>query len=421
MTTITMEQEINTWEAQRVRFEMAAHKLNLDPGLMKVLSLPNREIIVHIPVHMDDGTLEVFTGFRVQHSVVRGPGKGGIRYSPDVTLDEVRALASWMTWKCAVVNIPFGGAKGGVICDPKKMSMGELERMTRRYTAELMEFIGPEKDVPAPDVNTNEQVMAWIMDTYSMHMRQTVTAVVTGKPLNMGGSAGRREATGRGVMVVCDEALKKLGLNRDETRVIVQGFGNVGSNAARLMHEAGYKIIGIIEFDGGLYNPNGMDIDALWEHRYRTGSVHGFSGAEAMDPQQLLLADCDVLVPAAIENVITSRNADRIKCRILCEGANGPTTAAADEILAEKGIFVIPDILANAGGVTTSYFEWVQDRQGYFWKESMVNEQLEHIMRSSFEDVVRYAEAHTVNNRIAAYMLAIDRVAYTIKQRGIYA
>ena len=421
MPTVTLEQEINPWEAQRARFEVAAHKLNLDPGLMKVLSLPFREIIVHIPVQMDNGTLEVFTGFRVQHSIVRGPGKGGIRYGPDVTLDEVRALASWMTWKCAVVNIPFGGAKGGVICDPKKMSMGELERMTRRYTAELMEFIGPEKDVPAPDVNTNEQIMAWIMDTYSMHIRQTVTAVVTGKPLNMGGSRGRREATGRGVMVVCDEALKKLHLNRDETRVIVQGFGNVGSNAARLMHEAGYKIIGIIEYDGGLYNANGIDIAALWEHRYRTGSVHGFAGAEAMDPQQLLLAECDILVPAAIENVITSRNADRIKCRILCEGANGPTTAAADEILAEKGIFVIPDILANAGGVTTSYFEWVQDRQGYFWKESMVNEQLEHIMRSSFEDVVRYAEAHTVNNRIAAYMLAIDRVAYTIKQRGIYA
>ena len=255
----------------------------------------------------------------------------------------------------------------------------------------------------------------------SMHMRQTVTAVVTGKPLNMGGSRGRREATGRGVMVVCDEALKKLKLNRDETRVIIQGFGNVGSNAARLMYEAGYKIIGIVEYDGGLSNPNGLDIDALWEHRYRTGSIHGFSGAEAMDPQQLFVSDCDILVPAAIENVITSRNADRIKCKILCEGANGPTTAAADEILAEKKIFVIPDILANAGGVTTSYFEWVQDRQGYFWKESVVNEQLEHIMRSSFEDVVRYAETHSVNNRIAAYMLAIDRVAYCLKQRGIYA
>jgi glutamate dehydrogenase (NAD(P)+) len=419
--TTSMEQETNPWEAQRVRFETAAHKLNLDEGLMKVLSLPTREIIVHIPVHMDDGRLEVFTGFRVQHSIARGPGKGGIRYGPDVNLDEVRALASWMTWKCAVVNIPFGGAKGGVICDPKKMSMGELERMTRRYTAELMEFIGPEKDVPAPDVNTNEQIMAWIMDTYSMHIRQTCTAVVTGKPLNMGGSKGRREATGRGVMVVCDEALKKLGMQREETRVIVQGFGNVGSNAARLMHEAGYKILGIVEYDGGLYNANGIDIDALWEHRYRTGNIHGFPGAEPMDPQQLLLTECEVLVPAAIENVITSRNADRLKCRILCEGANGPTTAAADDILAAKGIFVIPDILANAGGVTTSYFEWVQDRQGYFWKESVVNEQLDQIMRSSFEDVVRYAEAHTVNNRIAAYMLAIDRVAYTIKQRGIYA
>ncbi len=421
MSTVTLEQEINPWEAQRVRFETAAQKLNLDAGLMKILSLPNREIIVHIPVQMDDGRLEVFTGFRVQHSVVRGPGKGGIRYAPDVTLDEVRALASWMTWKCAVVNIPFGGAKGGVICDPKKMSMGELERMTRRYTAELMEFIGPEKDVPAPDVNTNEQIMAWIMDTYSMHMRQTVTAVVTGKPLNMGGSRGRREATGRGVMVVCDEALKKLKLHRDETRVIVQGFGNVGSNAARLMYEAGYKIIGIVEFDGGLSNPNGIDIDALWEHRYRTGSVHGFSGAEEVDAKELFLSECDILVPAAIENVITSRNAGQLKCKILCEGANGPTTAAADEILAEKKIFVIPDILANAGGVTTSYFEWVQDRQGYFWKEAMVNEQLEHIMRSSFEDVVRYAETHNVNNRIAAYMLAIDRVAYCLKQRGIYA
>jgi glutamate dehydrogenase (NAD(P)+) len=421
MTTISLDQEINPWEAQRARFEVAAHKLNLDPGLWKVLSLPNREIIVHIPVQMDDGRLEVFTGFRVQHSIARGPGKGGIRYSPDVTLDEVRALASWMTWKCAVVNIPFGGAKGGVICDPKKMSMGELERMTRRYTAELFEFIGPEKDVPAPDVNTNEQIMAWIMDTYSMHVRQTVTAVVTGKPLNMGGSKGRREATGRGVMVVCDEALKKLGLNRDDTRVIIQGFGNVGSNAARLMHQAGYKVIGIDEFDGGLYNPQGIDIDALWEHRYRNGTIHGFKGAEMMDKDELFTTDCDILIPAAIENVITSRNADKIRCKILCEGANGPTTAAADEILADKKIFVIPDILANAGGVTTSYFEWVQDRQGYFWKESVVNEQLDHIMRSSFEDVVRYAETHAVNNRVAAYMLAIDRVAYTLKQRGIYA
>jgi glutamate dehydrogenase (NAD(P)+) len=416
-----MEQETNPWESQAARFDLAAHKLNLDEGLWRVLRYPNREIILHIPVQMDDGRLEVFTGFRVQHSIARGPAKGGIRYAPDVTLDEVRALASWMTWKCAVVNIPFGGAKGGVICDPHKMSMGELERMTRRYTAELVDFIGPEKDVPAPDVNTNEQIMAWMMDTYSMHMRQTVTAVVTGKPINIGGSRGRREATGRGVLIVCDEAIKKLGLSRESTRVIVQGFGNVGSNAARLMEEAGYKIVGIDEVGGGLYNKNGLDIEGLWEYRQKNGTIQGFPGAEKYPAGELLVTDCEILIPAATENQITSRNVDRVKCKILAEGANGPTTAAADEVLAEKGVFVIPDILANAGGVTTSYFEWVQDRQGYFWKESLVNEQLQEIMVSSFQDVVRYAETHHVNNRIAAYMLAIDRVAYTIKQRGIYA
>jgi glutamate dehydrogenase (NAD(P)+) len=421
MKTISLEQEINPWEAQAARFDLAAQKLNLDEGLWKILRYPTREIIVHIPVAMDDGRIEVFTGFRVQHSIARGPAKGGVRYSPDVTLDEVRALASWMTWKCAVVNIPFGGAKGGVICDPKKLSMAELEKITRRYTAELVEFIGPEKDVPAPDMGTNEQVMAWMMDTYSMHLRQTVTAVVTGKPINMGGSRGRREATGRGVMIVADEALKKLGMNREETRVIVQGFGNVGSNTARLMHEAGYKVIGLAEIDGGLYNKKGIDISALLEYRQRNGTVVGFPGGEKADEHELLVADCDILIPAATENVITSQNADRVKARILVEGANGPTTATADEILNEKRVFVIPDILANAGGVTASYFEWVQDRQGYFWKESVVIEQLEHIMRSSFDDVVRYAETHNVNNRIAAYMLAIDRVAYTIRQRGIYA
>ncbi|MGH9502388.1 MAG: Glu/Leu/Phe/Val family dehydrogenase [Terriglobales bacterium] len=421
LKTISLEQEINPWEAQAARFDFAAQKLNLDEGLMKVLRYPTREIILHIPVMMDNGHLEVFTGFRVQHSIARGPAKGGLRYSPDVTLDEVRALASWMTWKCAVVNIPFGGAKGGIICDPHKMSQGELERMTRRYTAELVEFIGPEKDVPAPDMNTNEQTMAWMMDTYSMHMRQTVTAVVTGKPINIGGSRGRREATGRGIMIVCDEAVKKLRLSPESTRVIVQGFGNVGSNAARLMAEAGYKVIGIVEVDGGLVNRDGIDVDGLWEFRQRNGSIHGFTGASAEDPAELLVADCEILIPAATENQITSRNADRIKCKILAEGANGPTTATADDILADKGVFVIPDILCNAGGVTTSYFEWVQDRQGYFWKESVVNEQLEHIMKGAFEDVVRFSETHGVNNRIAAYMLAIDRVAYTIRQRGIYA
>jgi glutamate dehydrogenase (NAD(P)+) len=419
--SVSLEQELNPTEAQTARFDLAAQKLNLDEGLWKVLRYPTRELIVHIPVAMDNGTLEVFTGFRVQHSIARGPSKGGIRYAPDVTLDEVRALAAWMTWKCAVVNIPFGGAKGGVICDPHKMSIGELERMTRRYTAELFEFIGPEKDVPAPDVNTNEQTMAWIMDTYSMHMRQTVTAVVTGKPINIGGSRGRREATGRGIMIVCDEAIRKLGLRPESTRVIVQGFGNVGSNAALLMAQAGYKIIGIIEVTGSLYNKNGIDVVALSAYRQKHGTLAGFPGAESADPAELLVTDCDILIPAATENQITSRNADRIKCKILAEGANGPTTASADEILAEKGVFVIPDILCNAGGVTTSYFEWVQDRQGYFWKESFVNEQLETIMVAAFEDVVRYAQTHSVNNRIAAYMLAIDRVAYTIRQRGIYA
>ena len=421
MKIIALDQESNPWESQAARFDLAAHKLNLDEGLWKVLRYPNRELIVHIPVQMDDGRLEVFTGFRVQHSIARGPAKGGIRYSPDVTLDEIRALASWMTWKCAVVNIPFGGAKGGVICNPHKMSMGELERMTRRYTAELIEFIGPEKDVPAPDINTNEQTMAWMMDTYSMHMRQTGTAVVTGKPLNMGGSRGRREATGRGLLIICDETMKKLGMSRESTRVIIQGFGNVGSNAARLMYEKGYKITGLIEVDGGLYNKNGMDVDALWEFRQRNGTVQGFPGADPADPAELLITDCEVLMPCATENQITSRNADKIKAKVLVEGANGPTTAAADEILAEKKVFIMPDILANAGGVTASYFEWVQDRQGYFWKESVVNEQLEQIMVAAFDDVVRYSETHNVNNRIAAYMLAIDRVAYTIRQRGIYA
>jgi len=319
------------------------------------------------------------------------------------------------------VNIPFGGAKGGVICDPKKLSMTELEKITRRYTAELVEFIGPEKDVPAPDVGTNEQVMAWMMDTYSMHMRQTVTAVVTGKPLSMGGSKGRREATGRGIMIICDEALKHLGMVREDTRVIIQGFGNVGSNAAHLMHQAGYKIIGIGEVGGGLYNPAGIDIEALWEYAGKHRTIHGFTGAEMRDTADLLVTDCDLLIPAATENQITSRNADRVKAKIIVEGANGPTTATADDILADKKVFIVPDILANAGGVTASYFEWVQDRQGYFWKESVVNEQLEHIMRESFSDVVSYAQAHEVNNRIAAYMLAIDRVASTIRQRGIYA
>jgi glutamate dehydrogenase (NAD(P)+) len=420
-TTLTLAQETNPWLAQEARFDFAAKKLNLDQGIWNILSQPAREVIVHFPVTMDDGSIEVFTGYRVQHCNARGPGKGGIRYAPDVSLDEVRALASWMTWKCAVVNIPFGGAKGGVICDPKKMSRGELERMTRRYTAELIEFIGPEKDVPAPDIGTDEQTMAWIMDTYSMHMRQTVTSVVTGKPVNIGGSRGRREATGRGISVVCDRAIQYLGMPVEGCRVIIQGFGNVGSNAAKLLFEKGYAILGIAEFDGGLYNAAGIDINGLLRHRAQAGTVVGFAGAEAADPAQLLTRECEILIPAATENVITSVNAAELRCKILCEGANGPTTMVADEILADKRVFIIPDILANAGGVTASYFEWVQDRMGYFWTETEVNDRLDTIMSDSFRDVIAYSQTHGVNNRIAAYMLAIDRVAYTTKQRGIYA
>ncbi len=421
MESVSLEQEINPWEAQAARFDFAARKLNLEEGLWKLLRTPAREIIVHFPVAMDNGKFEIFTGFRVQHSIARGPGKGGVRYSPDVTLDEVRALASWMTWKCAVVNIPFGGAKGGVICDPKKMSQGELERMTRRYTSEIIDFIGPEKDVLAPDINTNEQTMAWIMDTYSMHMGRTVTSVVTGKPVTVGGSRGRIEATGRGVQVVCDESLRYLKMPVEGCRVVIQGFGNVGSNAARLMMERGYKIVGIAEIEGGLWNSNGIDIHQLLDYKRRNNTILGFRNAEATPSEEVLVSECEILIPAATENVITSRNAGKIKARIIVEGANGPTTAVADEMLAEKRIFVVPDILANAGGVTASYFEWVQDRQGYFWKEAVVNEQTETILHDSFDDVVRYAEAHNVNNRIAAYMLAIDRVAFTIRQRGIYA
>src|SRR5579883_515502 len=417
----SVDNEINPWLAAAARFDEAAERLGLDEGLRKVLRTPALELTVNIPVQLDDGRLEVFTGYRVQHSVVRGPAKGGIRFAPDVTLDEVRALASWMTWKCAVVNIPFGGGKGGVICDPNVLSDGELERITRRYTSEIIDIIGPERDVPAPDVNTNPQTMAWIMDTYSMHKRQNMTAVVTGKPLALGGSRGRTEATGRGCMVVTLQALRRFQIEPSSARVIIQGFGNVGSNAARLMARSGFKIICIIEYDGAVYNPDGLDIDALLAHRKETGSIVGFSGGEDVDKDEAMLMDCEVLVPAAHENVITSANAPRIKARIICEGANGPTTTEADAILAEKNIFVIPDILANAGGVTVSYFEWVQDRQGFFWNEQLVNGRLDEIMVNSFNDVVEYAEKHNTRNRLAAYMLAIDRVAFALKTRGIYA
>jgi glutamate dehydrogenase (NAD(P)+) len=359
----------------------------------------------------------------VHHSIVRGPCKGGIRFAPDVTLDEVRALASWMTWKCAVVNIPFGGAKGGVICDPSKLSQGEVERITRRYTAELADWIGPERDVPAPDLGTNEQTMAWVMDTYSMHSRHTVTGVVTGKPIDLGGSLGRHEATGRGIQIVCDKAIEKLGIPREGARAIVQGFGNVGSSAALLLHQAGYKIVGVADVHGGLYNENGFDLPKVidWVHGQGRPLPDFPQGGLRVSSQQILFQPCEILVPAAVENQITSENAHRLQTRILCEGANGPCTAMADDVVDKKGIFVIPDILANAGGVTVSYFEWVQDRQGYFWREREVNERLQDVMEHSFDAVVRYAEVHGTSNRIAAYILAIDRVASALKLRGIYA
>ena len=413
--------EENPFESMMSRFDEAARLLDLDPNLYAVMRWPNRELTVYIPVYMDDGHVEIFKGYRVQHNFARGPAKGGIRYSPDVSIDEIRALAAWMTWKCAVVNVPFGGAKGGVICDPHQMSPGELERLTRRFTAELIDFIGPERDVPAPDMNTNEQVMAWMMDTYSMHARHTVTAVVTGKPIDIGGSLGRKDATGRGVLFVCNEATKKFGMRIPETRVVVQGAGNVGGTAARLMHEAGYKVTAISDVFGGIVNEKGLDILNVLKYLEQNKSLEDYPDADHISNAALLELDCDVLVPAATENQINSRNADRIKARVIAEGANGPTTANADRILEEKGVFVIPDILANAGGVTVSYFEWVQNRMGYFWRESVVNERLEDIMVDSFNEVVRYAESHSVNPRIASYMLAIDRVGSDTRMRGLYA
>ena len=423
MATLAAHNEMNVYESAEARFEVAAKKLGLEEGLYKYLKYPNKEITLYIPVAMDDGHVEVFIGYRVHHSIVRGPCKGGIRFAPDVTLDEVRALAAWMTWKCAVVNIPFGGAKGGVVCDPSKLSLGELERITRRYTAELIDWIGPERDVPAPDLGTNEQTMAWVMDTYSMHVRHTTTAVVTGKPLDLGGSRGRKEATGRGCLIVCDKALAKLGMKRENTRVVIQGFGNVGSMSALLLHRAGYKVVGVADIHGALYDEKGFDIPALIDWVYgKHKPLPEFPGGGAkLSAREVLFQPCEILLPAAVENQITRQNAHRVQARILCEGANGPTTAMADETLEKKGVFVIPDILANAGGVTVSYFEWVQDRQGFFWRESEVNERLQDVMEHSFDEVVRYAETHGVNNRTAAYMLAIDRVAFALKLRGIYA
>ena len=423
MSQVPRPEELNVYENAEARFEIAAKKLNLEQGLYHYLKHPSKEITLYIPVGMDNGTLQVFTGYRVLHSTVRGPGKGGIRFAPDVSLDEVRALATWMTWKCAVVNIPFGGAKGGVICNPQKMSKTELERLTRRYTAELANWLGPERDVPAPDVGTNEQTMAWVMDTYAMHLGQATTAVVTGKPIELGGSAGRREATGRGVMMCCNRAIAKLGIKKETCRVIIQGFGNVGSLAADLMHKAGYQIVGLADIAGGLYNENGFDVPKVidWVYTQKRMLQDFPAGGTKMTSRDVLFQPCEIVIPAAIENQITANNASQVQAKILCEGANGPTTSQADAIIDGKGIFTVPDILGNAGGVTVSYFEWVQDRQGFFWRESEVNERLLDVMDNAFDQVVRYAETHQVNNRIAAYMLAIDRVASALKLRGIYA
>ena len=413
--------EENPFEAMMSRFDHAAELLDLEPGIYKVLRHPEKQIIVSVPVQLDNGEVEVYTGYRVLYNTSRGPAKGGIRFDLNVTLEEVKALAAWMTWKCAVVNIPFGGAKGGVVCDPLKMSVSELERLTRRYTTGIIATLGPDSDVPAPDVNTNERVMAWVMDTYSMHKQHTVTAVVTGKPIEMGGSLGRREATGRGCMFMIKEALKYLKMNVQGTTIAIQGFGNVGSVAASLLSKEGCKIVAIGDRSGACYNAAGIDIDdaIAWNRQHR--SLEGYVKGDRITNEELLTLDVDVLLPAALENVIRRHNAPHIKARIICEGANGPTTAAADAILDEKGIFVIPDILANAGGVTVSYFEWVQDRGGYFWTEDLVNDRLYQIMMRSFHDVLRLAEQHKVNLRTAAYMLSISRVATVHRLRGMYA
>ena len=403
-------------------FDAAAARLNLSSSMYRILTHPSRQVIISIPFARDNGEFEVYTGYRVQYSSARGPAKGGIRYHPNVTLDEVTALAFWMTWKCAVVDLPFGGGKGGVTCDPNVLSPGELERLTRRYAADLIEIIGPDKDVPAPDVNTNPQTMAWVMDTVSMHLRAHTPAVVTGKPLNVGGSRGRVEATGRGVMIAIESALEKMGRSIKGNKIVVQGFGNVGSISAKLLSEAGAKIIGISDVSGGYHDPKGIDITAALAHVAKSAhrSLEGFK-AERVTNAQLLELDCDILVPAALENQLTEANAHKIKAHLIAEGANGPTTPEADKILTEGGIKIIPDILANAGGVTVSYFEWVQNRMGYYWREAEVNDRLRELLRENFDVVWESAKEYGTSLRGAAYTVAIKRVVDAYMTRGIYA
>lgn len=416
----TCEKTFNPWNMAIEQLTTVAEKMKLDKNILEVLKHPRRQLVVSIPVKMDDGTVKVFEGYRVQHSQHRGPSKGGIRYHPEVSLDEVKALAMWMTWKCAVVGIPYGGAKGGIICNPKKMSQREIENMTRRYASEISIIIGPAEDIPAPDVYTNSQVMSWIMDTYSMNKGHSVPGVVTGKPIALGGSEGRNEATAQGCVYTIQEACKVLGMKLNETTTVVQGYGNAGNIAAKLLHKEGSKVIAVSDSRGAIYNENGFDPMAVLEHKNKTGSVVGFPGTKEITNEELLTLKCDILVPAALENQITAANAEKIKARIVAEAANGPTTPEADKILFKNNIMVIPDILANAGGVTVSYFEWVQDLNFLFWNEKQVLEKLKEIMTRSFLDVLKISQEHKEDMRTAAYMLAVDRVAEALRLRGIW-
>jgi glutamate dehydrogenase (NAD(P)+) len=420
MTTEHVAAHINAWEVAQRQFDLAAERLNLDPGLRQVLREPRRELTVHFPVHMDDGSVQVFTGYRVQHNLGRGPAKGGIRYHQDVSLDEVKALAMWMTWKCAVVGIPYGGGKGGVIVDPKRLSQKELEGLTRRFFTEIEVLVGPEKDIPAPDVNTNAQIMAWMMDTYSMHAGYTVPGVVTGKPISLGGSEGRHEATARGTVFCIIEAARHLGLELPRARVAVQGFGNAGSIAARLISDEGARVVAVSDSTGGIHKADGLEISKVIAWKQEHGTVTGFPGSTDISNAEVLEVDCDILIPAALENQITARNAANIKARLIAEAANGPTTPEADEILWKNSQFMIPDILCNAGGVTVSYFEWVQDLNRDHWSEGVVNAKLKEIMVKAFSETLAVARREQCYMRTAAYLLAVSRVADAMSMRGLY-
>ncbi|HEY0442790.1 MAG TPA: Glu/Leu/Phe/Val dehydrogenase [Candidatus Limnocylindrales bacterium] len=420
MTTEHIAAQINPWEVAQRQFDLAADRLNLDAGLRRVLREPRRELTVHFPVKMDDGNVQVFTGYRVQHNLGRGPAKGGIRYHQNVSLDEVKALAMWMTWKCAVVGIPYGGGKGGVIVDPKKLSMKELEALTRRFFTEIEVLIGPERDIPAPDVNTNAQVMAWMMDTYSMHVGYTVPGVVTGKPISLGGSEGRNEATARGTVFCIVEAAGHLNIDLKRARVAIQGFGNAGSIAARLIADEGATVVAVSDSTGGIHAPDGLDIGRVIKWKKEHGTVQGFPGSSDVSNADVLEVDCDILIPAALENQITSRNAGRIKAKLVAEAANGPTTPDADIELFKRGVSMIPDILCNAGGVTVSYFEWVQDLNRDHWSEKVVNEKLREIMVRAFDETYAIAQRDQVDMRTAAYLLAVQRVADATAMRGLY-